>query len=251
MEPVMIIVPVLLVVLIVFRQLAAAGFFGSYKKMFGTEYGSVIGKAFECNKKGERKFYHAVLLYNKKKYEEALSELKALEQYPGAGDMEKGAIYFFEALCTEDLKRKDEAVSLYEKAVACNPKIDRGWSNLGLLYKAVGEKEKAFRAYGKAIELNQSNPYAYNNMAQLLISENRPEEAIPYALRAYELRDWLYQAAMALAVAYARTGQPELAEQYYERCAELGKCDMEKLRAMMEKKEENNQVCIDKEQTEK
>lgn len=238
MNPIIIVVLVLLIALIVFRQLAAAGFFGSYQKMFGAEYGSVIGKSFEHDKKGERKFYHTILLYNKKKYEEALSELKALEQYPGIGGMEKGAIYFFEALCTEELKRKDEAVSLYEKAVACNPEIDRGWSNLGLLYKAAGEKEKAFRAYEKAIGLNQNNPYAYNNMAQLLIAENRPEEAIPYALRAYELRDWLYQAAMALAVAYARTGQNDLAEQYYERCAELGKCDMAKLRAMMEKVED-------------
>lgn len=238
MKPIIIVVLLaLLVVVAVIRQLAAAGFFGSYKKIFGTEYGSVIGKAFDRDKKGERKFYHTILLYNKKKYEEALAELNAMEQYPGIGDAEKGAIYFFEALCTEDLKRKEEAISLYEKAVDCNPRIDRGWSNLGLLYQSAGEREKAYRAYEKAIELNESNPYPYNNMAHLLIAENRPEEAIPYALRAYELRDWLYQAAMALAVAYARTGQPELAEQYYERCAELGKCDMAKLRAMMEKKE--------------
>lgn len=205
-----------------------------YKPLLKKEYASVIQEAYKDNRRYENKLYKALFLFNKKKYAEAISLLEVLVQQKNQTEAEMGTVYFFLALCNDCMGKKDTAISYYEKSIEKNPEIDRAYSNVGLLYNSIGEREKAKDSFEKAILINPENPYPYNNMAHLLIDLKEYDEAIYYGAKAYELRDWLYQAAYALAIAYAKTGDKEKAELFYNRCKELGNCDLDKLRAKME-----------------
>lgn len=205
------------------------------KLIFQDEYKSVIKDSFSGNKNGEKQFYHGLYLFNKRKYDKALETFSTLWDTGELTAQEKGAIRFFQGICEECCKEEEKAAAYYEQAIEFVPDCDRALSNLGLLYQKQKRFDEAESLFLRAIEANAEYPFAYNNLAHLYLAQNRNEEAVSMAKRAYELRDWLYQAAMALAIGYARLGNETEAEVYYDRCRELGRCDLEKLREQMKK----------------
>ncbi|MEO1404045.1 MAG: tetratricopeptide repeat protein, partial [Cyanobacteria bacterium J06635_1] len=60
-----------------------------------------------------------------------------------------------------DLKRYDEAISAYEKAIELDPDDATAHYNLGNTYKALKRYDEAISAYEKAIELDPDDATAH------------------------------------------------------------------------------------------
>lgn len=209
--------------------------FRALKSVFKDEYRSVIKDSFSGDKKREKQFYRGLYWFNKHRYDKAVEAFSALWELRDLTEQERGTLRFFQGICAECQNEEETAISCYEEAIRFSPDCDRALSNLGLLYQKKHRLEEAEALMLRAAEINPDNPYPYNNLAHLYLAENRNEEAVAMAERAYGLRDWLYQAAMALAIGYARLGKEQEAEVYYDRCRELGRCDLVKLREKMKK----------------
>ena len=70
------------------------------------------------------------------------------------------------------LRRIEEAIRDYSKAIEINPQNANAFYNRGLYYLIIiegsalddlGRKEDAIKDYSKAIEINPQNAYAFNN----------------------------------------------------------------------------------------
>ncbi len=58
-------------------------------------------------------------------------------------------------------KRYDSALYCFQKAVAVDPALIPGWSNLGMTYRQLGEYPRALECYQKVLVLEPGNPQAY------------------------------------------------------------------------------------------
>lgn len=103
---------------------------------------------------------------------------KAFEHYSAASSRTRDYKAHFNLanlLC--DLGRDEEAVPLYEKAIAANPSYDRAQNNLGRALERLGNADDAISHFQSAIRLNPDHPGAHLNLANLRLRQNRLEEA--------------------------------------------------------------------------
>ena len=85
-------------------------------------------------------------------FEQALE----LNQYPF-----DASTYFNKALSLHGLKKHEEALVYYEKAVKCDPNDAFTFNNIGILLKTLRRFNDACQAYDKAIQLEPKYAYAY------------------------------------------------------------------------------------------
>lgn len=97
------------------------------------------------------------------------------------------------------------------RAVYFAPDSAEAQNTLGTLFQALGQHEAARAAYDRAIALRPDAAYALNNRCYLSILEGRPSQGVPDCRRAITLEQELTAARHNLALAYAASGQPELA----------------------------------------
>jgi tetratricopeptide (TPR) repeat protein len=72
----------------------------------------------------------------------------------------------------------DQAVKLYEPAVALDPLSANSYSGLGYLLYAAGRYEESRAALQKALDLNQQAPYVHLTLGKILIMEDKPQQAL-------------------------------------------------------------------------
>lgn len=89
---------------------------------------------------------------------------RKLEMMPGSSEL-----LIAKAVVTRKLGRMDEAIALYQQALAADPKNADGWINLGRLY-AAGDREKANACFFKA---TQADPKSLSALTWLCDSLNR------------------------------------------------------------------------------
>ena len=73
--------------------------------------------------------------------------------------------------------RFEEALEFLQRAVPLNPK-EPGYSNVGLVFEALGQRENALAAFRQAMRTEPFSPHAHQNMGALFMREGRSEEAI-------------------------------------------------------------------------
>ncbi|HXB60992.1 MAG TPA: tetratricopeptide repeat protein, partial [Candidatus Acidoferrales bacterium] len=76
------------------------------------------------------------------------------------------------------MKRYDEALASYDRAVALKPDYTNAWFNRGGTLKQLNRFEQALASYDKAIALNPGHAEAHNNRGVLLQQMRRFDEAI-------------------------------------------------------------------------
>lgn len=184
-------------------------------EIYESDYKDIIGNAFlqdEC-KKDRVKLLKAIHLYNQNKFNLSIEMLnKLIPKCQLSSD--RYAVLTFIALNYTDMGAYSKAVETYERLLRYDISKSDAWSNLGYVYKKMGDFEKQMECYSHAIENNGKNAYAFNNMAQGLFSAGYYEDAIPYAERALELKPNLHPAASCLALCHCALGNDEECEHY-------------------------------------
>ncbi len=89
-------------------------------------------------------------------------------------------------------------------------------ANLGVVLKALGEKEKAYKYYLKAINLNPKYTFAYNNLGNLLKDTGNYKEAIKVYSDAIKLEPKNYHAYNNLGMVYEKLKDDNRAIQAYK-----------------------------------
>ncbi len=71
----------------------------------------------------------------------------------------------------------NQAATEYRAAIAADPRLEEGWSNLGVIYAAQHSYSKALEAFQKALELRPNRPTTLNGIGTVLYAQKKYEEA--------------------------------------------------------------------------
>ena len=112
--------------------------------------------------------------YVLKKYEEVIAAYqKAIEINP-----EKEGTYLNMGYAYNELKQYKEAIAACQKATVINPKNDTAYFNMGIAHGELKQYKEAITAYQKAIDINPENDNVYNNMGYTYLKMENFEEAL-------------------------------------------------------------------------
>ena len=113
-------------------------------------------------------------LYNQGQLQPAVDQaLKLLNQFPNST-----ILHNICGAANAGLKKYDEAVNAYKKAIKLKPNFAELYSNMGIALKDQGKLEEAIDAYTKAIELRHDYAEAYGNMGSVLKEIGRLNDAM-------------------------------------------------------------------------
>jgi tetratricopeptide (TPR) repeat protein len=132
---------------------------------------------------------------------------------------------FAKAQKAVDEKKYDEAMDLFSRLVAVDPKDFQAWTELGtvqLMRKNVDEAEKAYR---RAIEERPAFTLALLNLGRLLSAENKFDAAIVPLTEAVKASPASADANFLLGEAYLQIKKGSKAVPYLNEAARLGKPD--------------------------
>src|ERR1700686_5312339 len=101
----------------------------------------------------------------------SLSKATALE--PGSAEVIRLRSYLF-----RELGDLDQAIKLYEQAIALDPLRPDYHLGLGYLRYAAGQYDKAQPALQKALDLNPQAALVHVTLGQILIAKGKPEQAL-------------------------------------------------------------------------
>ena len=119
-------------------------------------------------------FNQAVQLGRLRRYDEAIEFYdKAISIKP---DYVKAI--FNKAVALQMLNRLEEAVQAYEQALAINPNDPEAWSNKGIALRSLGRTQEAVECYDQALAINPNDAGLWSNRGIALRSMGRVEEAI-------------------------------------------------------------------------
>jgi Tfp pilus assembly protein PilF len=113
--------------------------------------------------------------------------------------------------------RLDEAVSLYERAVASDPKLTRAYTDLISLYARLKRDAQAEQAYRQAIALDAREADAHYNFGVFCFERGRIAEAKQAFERAVELQPRHPEALNNLGAIYEQQGKLDQAAALYRR----------------------------------
>ena len=183
------------------------------RRLYEKSYAPYIGQSFKDDKKSYRTLLKAIGYFNSDNPHKAIGYLYQLEEKCVSKD-DFGAVYFFMALCFDELNMEINTVECYEKLLFHVPYHSMGLSNLGLIYQNRGQSEKAEELYKKSIEADPYNPYGYSNLANHYLRADEPDMALDYAKRSIQIDISVIPAISAAALASALLGMNDEAEEY-------------------------------------
>ena len=125
------------------------------------------------------------------------------------------------AATLKDLGRLDEAVIFYKKLILLKPNFTEAYNNLGIVLKELKILDKAEYNYRKAIELNPNYAEAYNNLGITLKDLEKYEESIINLEKAIELNPNYAEAYYNLGEAYRYQGKLQDSCNKYRKAIEI------------------------------
>lgn len=188
---------------------------------YATAYEKHLGSAFSDDLKKRESLLAAVRLFDEDKYAKAIKALEDLKM-DARTKADHHAVNLFIGLCQTNLGLNDAAIATYEEAVQKGAVSSTLYSNLGARYGAAGNVQKALEAYSEAIDLDPENPMPHSNIANLAITHGQYDVVIEAGTHALELDPGLYQAASAVAMAYAALGDEAQRAKYYNMAIKAG-----------------------------
>jgi tetratricopeptide (TPR) repeat protein len=120
-----------------------------------------------------------------------------------------------------DEKQYAQAVELFSRAIAANPKDFESHFNLGLTYSLLGDDGKAIAEYQKTLELKPRLYQAELNLGISMLRTKQGADALAILNDAAVQRPKEYRPNFYLAEALRAAGQPERARAYYRTALEI------------------------------
>lgn len=117
--------------------------------------------------------------------------------------------------------RAEEALGLYERALALDPEHAGAHNNLGLALVELGRLEEAEERFRRALELDPASADARHNLGLVAARQGRHEEAARHQQEALGLDPYRADAELALGTALASAGREEEAAESFRRALEL------------------------------
>jgi ribosomal protein S12 methylthiotransferase accessory factor len=96
-------------------------------------------------------------------YEEALEALREAEE--SNSDLKE--IFNLRGFCYYQLKRHEESISSFERAIELDPGSAIDYANIGSNLRELGHKKEALRLYRMALELDPDIGFARDNIIRL------------------------------------------------------------------------------------
>jgi len=125
-----------------------------------------------------------VTLNEIKRFQEAIAHYdKALSIKPDYAEA-----YSNKGNSLNELKRYDEAIAHYDKALELKPDYVEGWSNKGVTLNEIKRFQEAIAHYDKALSLNFDYAEAWSNKGSILNELKRYDEAIAHYDKALSLK---------------------------------------------------------------
>lgn len=160
---------------------------------------------------GDILFSIVSVLQNLNYYEQSIPYLKSLiDSEPTCYSHLYDMAYAYERI--EDY---DNSIKYYLRFLEEEPYSDNAWYNLGIIYNKKGEYLKAIEAYDFSLAINDQNSFAIFNKANICWYLERYKDAIQLYLEYLEHEPDNYEAMTYLAESYARIGEDEKAQKYY------------------------------------
>jgi TonB family protein len=120
-----------------------------------------------------------------------------------------------------ELKRDDEALSLYKQVVAQNAGLWEVQYNLGRIYLEHGKYAESVEAFTSALKLKPGEPEILSGLGIALTKSGRNTEAMPYLAQVVEMKRYIQEDFYNLGEAYANEGQWSKAAEIFKRGAEF------------------------------
>jgi tetratricopeptide (TPR) repeat protein len=90
--------------------------------------------------------------------------------------------------CVLEIEGKlDDALNMYEKALAINPHYAKAWNNKGVIFSKKLKFEDAIAAFNRATNINPSDAQAWSNLGSVYMETGRDNEAIASYERAISI----------------------------------------------------------------
>lgn len=116
----------------------------------------------------------------------------------------------------EDKGEKDNAIFMYQKAIATNPKFYKAYYNLANNYADNNQFHLAVQNYKKAAYLSKENPYIFYNMACTYIKMGELKKAKTNLNKAIMFKSDIPEFHYNLAYVYKQLNKPKLAQTYLD-----------------------------------
>ncbi|HTD25141.1 MAG TPA: tetratricopeptide repeat protein [Terriglobales bacterium] len=125
------------------------------------------------------------------------------------------------AYCFHHIKRLDEAIASYRKALQIGPDNVGALNNLGIALKDQGQLDEAVASYRKALQIGPDNAGVLNNLGNALWNKGLPDEAIASYRKALQISPDNVKALNNLGVALKDKGLPDEAIASYHKALEI------------------------------
>jgi tetratricopeptide (TPR) repeat protein len=125
-------------------------------------------------------------------------------------------LYLRASQLDEDPTTMDQAIDLYEKAIALDPWLAIAYTNLGNICFRRHAVAEAETFYEKALSVDSHQPEAQYNLGYLMLERGEPQGSVKHFLGALAADPQFADAYFNLAMAYEQAGQPEKARPLWE-----------------------------------
>jgi len=162
----------------------------------------------------KERYYIAFLLASVEgDFEQAIRELqKIVERYPE----EKEAFFAMGYFCFQKLRRFEEAIEYFNKAIEIDPLFTESYNQLAYLYNSLDQLEKSIWAINRYVSLAPDEANPYDTKGEIYASNGLLDEAIESFKKAIEIKPDFYASWNSLGHMYVFKGQYENAEKCYE-----------------------------------
>ena len=112
---------------------------------------------------------HVMSLYTQGKFEEAIGQIKALnESYPNVP-----LLFNLIGACYREVGHLDGSIQMFKAAIQIKPNYAEAFFNLGFALKEKGNIDESIESYKKAILIQPNYPDAYNNLGNILKDDKK------------------------------------------------------------------------------
>jgi tetratricopeptide (TPR) repeat protein len=163
-------------------------------------------------------YYCRALAYSKlRRHEEAITDFsRAIDLAPKAA-----YVWTERGLVYSKLGQLDKAIADYSKAIEVDPKFAPAWYGRGNALADKGRLDEAIAAYREALRLKKDFPEAHCNLGNALLAQGRPKEAEAACRQALRLKPDLPDAHCNLGSALLAQGRPKEAEAEFREALRL------------------------------